>query len=1172
MLASQVSFKLRLLSHALLLIPTLTSAQSSDLEPTQTIKVPQRITQAVDEAQRTVLHGNTHLLARPEFDRGAAPPNLPLNRMLLVLKRSPEQESVLQQLLIELHDSMSPTYHKWLSPEQFGQQFGPADQDVQVIVSWLESHGFEIVNVTKGRSIIEFSGTAAQAQEAFQTEIHKFVVNDEEHWANASDPQIPVALAPVVLGPATLHNFRKHPNIVMSNVKSATGKLVPGSRPQITFTGGNHGVGPADFAKIYNVPNMLNPTHSGQEFDGNGITIAVIGRSNINVTDISDFRSLFGLPGNFSSSNIILNGPDPGNLGQIEEVEAVLDVSWAGAAAPAATVELVVSESTETTDGTDLSEVYIVDNNLANVMTESFGFCEQTGINAFFAAENSLAEQAAAQGITFMASSGDSGAVCGTPASPNQVATQIPASLQFTVAIGGTMITANDSAFWNATNAQGTFESAKSYIPEDVWNESAQSPAASGGGVSTIFSKPVWQTGVPNIPNDGKRDVPDVSLNAAANHDPVVICVADIQSQQGGLTCEPNAQGQFSVMPIGGTSVAAPSFASIMALVNQSQQARQGEAGFVLYKLAASEASNPTLTQCNASTGSGPTSTGCVFNDVTSGNNIVPGENGTSFQSGVGYDLATGLGSVNVTNLITNWSTAGSKASTGALTLTPSFPNTSTHGQSVSVAITVAASQLGAGTPTGDVSLLANTGPSGARQAIQSFTLDATGKVSANTNLLPGGVYNITAHYEGDGTFLPSDSPPVDVNVSQESSNTQVELVFVDPTTFQITNDVKSVTFGSNYLLRVNVSGASGICAQNTLGQEGCPTGTAAVTANTNPVDAGTFKLNSLGHTEDQTINLAPGSYALQAVYSGDSSYKGSTSPTDNAMVTKGPTTLAVSPSTSNIFSGDTVTLTATISTQSFTTAPSGSVTFMLGNTQLGSGGLMRSANTQTGFVQAIASFTTTANQLPSGADTIAANYAGDTNYTGSTGSTTVNVGGAPGFNIALSPLPINISAPGASGQATLTVTAVNGFNGTISLSASVCSGLPSESSCNFSLPSITGSGSATLTIATMAPSLVAPTRGPNGYDQWGPFGKIVVACFLCVAILLLRLQPRRRLSTVIGLMLIAGLLAIGACGGGVGGGGGHNPGTPVGQDINAKIALTSGSTTNSITFAINVQ
>src|SRR5215475_5502426 len=128
-----------------------------------------------------------------------------------------------------------------------------------------------------------------------------------------------------------------------------------------------------------------------------------------NGTDVADFRSILGVCCG-TAPNIILNGPDPGDAGGGEEAEATLDTSWAGALAPSAAIDFVVSGSTNTTDGIDLSELYILENNLAPVMTESFGFCEAAITTADAQGISLLAEQAAAQGITYIVSSGDTGA------------------------------------------------------------------------------------------------------------------------------------------------------------------------------------------------------------------------------------------------------------------------------------------------------------------------------------------------------------------------------------------------------------------------------------------------------------------------------------------------------------------------------------------------------------------------------------------------------------------------------------------------------------------------------------------------------------------------------------------------------------------------------------------
>src|SRR5258708_6599890 len=287
------------------------------------------IVEPVNEARLTVLKGNTHPLARREFDLGSAPATLPMQRMLLVLKRSPQQESALKKLLDDQQDKHSPNYRKWLTPEHFGQKFGPSDADIQTITAWLQSHGFQ-VSPTKGRTVMEFSGSASQVKETFHTAIHKYVVNGEQHWANASDPQIPAALTPAVAGIHTLHNFLKKPQSHLFKERAAA-QIIPGKKPQVTFPQNGqfvHALGPQDYATIYSSPAFNGGV------TGVGITIGVVGRSNLfnGGQDLADFGfNLFSCCGRLQ---IVLNGPDPGDLGGGEEAEAPLDTTLARAVAP----------------------------------------------------------------------------------------------------------------------------------------------------------------------------------------------------------------------------------------------------------------------------------------------------------------------------------------------------------------------------------------------------------------------------------------------------------------------------------------------------------------------------------------------------------------------------------------------------------------------------------------------------------------------------------------------------------------------------------------------------------------------------------------------------------------------------------------------------------------------
>src|ERR1700719_4870808 len=313
--------------------PQITQAHITQARITQA-----RITQAIDEKQLVLLRGNVHPLAQTKFDQGAVSDAQPLDRMLLLLQRAPEQEAALRQLLDDQLTLNSPRHHAWLTPQQFGAQFGPADADLQTATSWLTAKGFHGIQVGPGRAAIQFSGTAGQVRDAFHTEIHRYVVNGAEHFANSSDPQIPAALAPVVAGVVSLHNFPKfaHSHTLGNFHRARDGGAI---EPLFSFAGCGsnstqpcNGLGPADLAKIYNVSSNL---------DGTGQTIAIVGQSNINLADAQQYRAIFGLPVN--DPVIVLNGPDPG-ITAADESEAILDVQLAGAMAPKATIKLVVSE------------------------------------------------------------------------------------------------------------------------------------------------------------------------------------------------------------------------------------------------------------------------------------------------------------------------------------------------------------------------------------------------------------------------------------------------------------------------------------------------------------------------------------------------------------------------------------------------------------------------------------------------------------------------------------------------------------------------------------------------------------------------------------------------------------------------------------------------------------
>jgi len=793
------------------------------------------ITQPIDDSKMVVLPGSVYPLARAEFDRGPVPASMPMERMLLVLKRSPAQETAMETFLAQQLDKSSANYHSWLTPEQFGERYGTPQGDVDEVTNWLQSHGFQVAGASHGHGVIEFSGNAGQVEQTFHTSIHSYNVNGQEHFANATATSIPAALVPAVTGVLSLHNF---PRQRMSRFAGNFHKMPNSSKsepvnPQFTYPGGCFGngtncfgVGPGDFATIYNI----NPLYSAG-ITGAGVKIAIVNDSNINVADANTFRSLFGLPPN--PPTVTVNGSNPGVQScndNGDECEAIIDVEWSGAIAKGASIDLVVSPTTKTTFGGDLSALNIIDNNIAPIMSESFGACElglgtgtptEDGTNAFY---NSLWAQGASEGITIIISTGDNlGAGCDidNPPAQGQAAVAQPAqnglqvngvaSTPFNVAVGGTDFNqlTNPSAFWNSTNSSGSLTSAKGYIPETTWNDSctnlffesfnlptqeancndivdlaaAIGPIGGSGGVSACttpntpagqnpepsqcsggYAKPSWQTGI-GVPPDGHRDLPDVSMFAGDGFSGsfFVVCEADLDTNKAPCSLststseqDPNTNTGFEFQAFGGTSISTQTFAGVMALVNQ-KSGRQGNINPVLYALAAKQ--NPAT--CNSSA----PAASCVFNDITEGTIAAPCVFGlspncnrtvstdpigilTGYNAGTGYDQATGLGSMNVANLVN--AISGGVAPTGSFTVGPASgtATVSAPGQPGTYAVTVTGTNGFVGTVDFSCSgLPADASCSAPAASLTATTTSATSTLTITTQAataqlvpqLPGG-------------------------------------------------------------------------------------------------------------------------------------------------------------------------------------------------------------------------------------------------------------------------------------------------------------------------------------------------------------------------------------------------------------------------------------------------
>ncbi len=765
-----------------------------------------RVTAQIQTGERVTIQKSMPRLVPQSEDLGRLSGGQNLGRMLLLLAPTQQQEQAAAQLVAQQHDASSPLFHKWLTPAQFGQQFGVATDDIEKVRQWLVGQGLAVHEVSQSQRFIVFSGTVSQVEQTFSTQMHSYSFKGAKFVANSSDIQIPAALAPVVRGVVRLHSDPRR-----SELKIGEKIRVNRKSGKIEGPYGLHFLAPADFATIYDVQPLYDAGVNGA-----GQSIAIVSRSSLvntntgvdGIQDIRDFRNVMGLPAN--DPQVIVNGDDPTTLSYNDTIEALLDTTWAGAVAPMAQIIVVASQS-NFADGVDVSAAYIVDHNLAPIVSTSFGACEQNMGPTQTAFYNSLWQQAAAQGITSFVSAGDNGGAgcddqsAGTFAA-NGVAVNGLASTPYDIAVGGTQFddVNNPDAYWSITGDPTTLKSALSYIPEKVWNESSNDPFfislwAGSGGVSTLYAKPDWQT-ANNVPNDGMRDLPDISLSAAG-HTAYALCFE-------GSCSTPD---YISVFPVAGTSGSSPAAAGVMALVLQKMGGQpQGLANYVFYKLA---------------------NTSGVYHDIVNGDNKVPDPTGqytVGYSAGIGYDLASGLGSMDVNALVNNWSSATATAgTTTSIALGSGQPNNIVHGTPVSFQVQVSCSGTNCAAPTGDVALQA-TGTAGDFAGLGAQKLNPATPASsatATTATIPGGSYSVSARYSGDGKYYTSTSGTVNLTVTPEATQMEMGGIASNST---LTTPL-SIGYGEPLPLYVVVAGKSG---------QGHPSGQIGLTVDGNPTSA----------------------------------------------------------------------------------------------------------------------------------------------------------------------------------------------------------------------------------------------------------------------------------------------------------------------------------------------
>jgi subtilase family serine protease len=760
--------------------------------------VQDRITQPIADEQTVALTGTVPVRAKAATDLGSVAMNKPLTGMTIRFSMTAAQETALDQLLAAQLNPASPLYHQWLTPEQFAAQFGVSAGDLAKVSAWLTSKGFVVTGVARGGTFISFNGTAAQVQQAFGTTLHNVSLEGEQHFAPLTEPTVPAAFSGIVSQITGLSDF--HPKArARSHIVPDPTASVAGVKPEFTSSiSGNHYIAPGDFYTIYDTTPLLN---SG--YNGTGITIAVMGQTDIYTSDVSSFRSASGLSTtNLPTVKLVPTSSDPG-VSTNDLGEASLDVEWSGAVAPNATILYVNS-----TDVVDLSLTYAIDYDVAPIITISYGDCEAGWGNSMIAQLQQLFKQANAQGQTVMAAAGDSGATdceedysSSPTVATHGLAVDFPGSSPNVTSLGGSMFNEGTGTYWNTTN--NTYSgSAISYIPEQVWNETSSTGELSGGGggASSYFTKPAWQVGT-GVPTDYSRDVPDIVLNAAVVHDGTLYCSA-------GFCTNGYRNSTSNLDVVGGTSVAAPSFAGVLALIESKISPTKGLGNI-----------NPTL----YALANNSTYYASAFHDIQTGNNAMPCTLGTTncttsnpnynsstlelgYNAGVGYDLASGWGSVDASNMATDWplvtpigiTGVGTNTSTTSLSTSAS---TVASGTAVTLTVSVASgSSSVTTTPTGTIEFLVDGTATG------SATLSSgSATYSLTTASLAAGLHTITAAYSGDTTYMGS------------KGTASLDITSTTSSDFTLTASTTSVTVASG----ATSPGVTFTVAANTQGYVG---------------------------------------------------------------------------------------------------------------------------------------------------------------------------------------------------------------------------------------------------------------------------------------------------------------------------------------------------------------
>lgn len=533
-------------------------------------------------------------------DRGDAPRNAELQLSLVLRYRNGGQ---LEHLIAEQGDVLSPMYHHWLTTEQFDATYAPLAADYDRAIASLERGGLTVTQTSGNRTVIDARGSVGQIERYFSTSIHRVAQPGYgTEFVNVQPAYAPHDLKGVLLSVAGLDTVVVMRPFLATVPRNGLKPRVAAKQSQlygpVSTATDTYGYGPAAFSHAYDLP-ITHTAPGGQAYDGKGRTTAIVIDADATESDFKAFLAYFHVKRTGPATRRVKIDGGPLPLGGEPQVEATLDSEQILSNAPG--TALILYE-TPGLNGAEVTDAYnrVVFDNLADAVNSSFGGCEAAVGATTVEGMSALAEQGAAKGITFAASSGDAG---------GDLCANAPASSPYFVGIGGTTLNVTSSGAWATETAWG--------------DTTASGPTGSGGGISSVFALPSWQQGLAGVISGG-RNVPDVALDANP------LSGAALYIGETGFG--PSGATGWNVLfnPIGGTSLACPLFSAAVTEIDQVHNGRAGFADGKLYGIWKSKGYGTAIKP--------------YFHDIT------VGDNGLYF-AGKGYDLVTGIGSIDAWNI-----------------------------------------------------------------------------------------------------------------------------------------------------------------------------------------------------------------------------------------------------------------------------------------------------------------------------------------------------------------------------------------------------------------------------------------------------------------------------------------------------------------------------------------